>query len=64
MVHTGGRQLGLSLTPGGRRVGYTEHNGCHQLDVVLAIRPALLVPGLFYVLFGVRTQRFYPQMTS
>ena len=23
-----------------------------------------LVPGLFYVLFGVRTQRFYPQMTS
>jgi hypothetical protein len=23
-----------------------------------------LVPGLFYVLFGVRTQRLYPQMTS
>jgi hypothetical protein len=28
-----------------------------------AIAPSL-VPGLFNVLFGVRTQRFYPQMTS
>jgi hypothetical protein len=28
-----------------------------------AIAPSL-VPGMFYVLFGVRTQRFYPQMTS
>jgi hypothetical protein len=46
--------------------------GCQRLDrcfdsqnnVSEECQPWLLVPGLFNVLFGVRTQRFYPQMTS
>jgi hypothetical protein len=30
--------LGLSLTPG-CQIAYTDHTGCHQLDVFLTIRP-------------------------
>jgi ankyrin repeat protein len=51
----------------GANVGVTDGKGRTPLDAAMErghikVRP--LLPGLFYVLFGVRTQRFYPQMPS